>query len=387
MQGILEQCEQIRPEFMRLWEKLVNIDSGSDYSPGLRQVAEIVGEFCARQGMEITYHPVAAADGKCNVTARAAGTGTKSILLLAHMDTVFPVGTAAARPFRTDAEYAYGPGVSDCKGGVVLALYTMHILKKMNNSSYRHVTCCFNCDEEISSPDSRDLIMELAKRHDYVLCLEPGQANDGVIAWRKGVAKLKVTVAGKASHSGSDPDKGCNALLELSHQINRISMLANRDKETTVTFTKMAAGDRLNVVPDYAEAWADVRAVYAEELDRIEREAQALAASATVAGTRTAVELRRGRPPFFPNEGTQQLIDKAKKIYAELGRSLSQSGAGGGADANLAAAAGAIVLDSLGPVKGGPNHTADEKARLDSLAPRLYLLVRLITALGGEAAI
>lgn len=385
MQAILEQCEQVRPEFLQLWGELVNIDSGSDYSPGLRQVGEIVGAFCRQQGMDTEYHPMAAADGKFNITARAVGTGTKSILLLAHMDTVFPEGTAAARPFRTDGEWAYGPGVSDCKGGVVLALYAMHILKKMDLSCYRHITCCFNCDEEISSPGSRDLIMELARRHDYVLCLEPGQANDGVIAWRKGVAKLKVTVAGKASHSGSDPDKGCNALLELTHQINKMSILANVDKQTTVVFTKMAAGDRLNVVPDYAEAWADVRAVYTEEFDRIESEALKLAASPAVPGTSTTVTLKRGRPPFMPNEGTQLLIARAEKIYAEIGRTLKNSGAGGGSDANLAAAAGAIVLDSLGPVKGGPNHTPDEKARLEALAPRLYLLVRLIMELGNEA--
>jgi glutamate carboxypeptidase len=385
MLAILEQCEQVRPEFLQLWEKLVNIDSGSDYGPGLKQVGEIVGAFCRQQGMDTEYHPVAESDGKFNITARAVGSGTKSILLLAHMDTVFPEGTAAARPFRADGEWAYGPGVSDCKGGVVLALYAMHVLKKLNLSCYRHVTCCFNCDEEISSLSSRDLIMELAKQHDYVLCLEPGQANDGVIAWRKGVAKLKVTVRGKASHSGSDPDKGCNALLELTHQIKKMSAFADSDKQTTVVFTKMAAGDRLNVVPDYAEAWADIRAVYAEEFDRIESEAQSSVVSPVISGTSTTVTLKRGRPPFMPNAGTQLLIARAEKIYAEIGRTLKNNGAGGGSDANLAAAAGAIVLDSLGPVKGGPNHTADEKARLEALVPRLYLLVRLITELGNEA--
>lgn len=153
---------------------------------------------------------------------------------------------------------------------------------------------------------------------------------------------------------------------------------------TTIVFTKATAGDRLNVVPDYAEAWADVRAVYTEEFDRIESEVQALAASPIIPGTNTAITLKRGRPPFMPNEGTQMLIARAEKIYAEIGRTLKNSGAGGGSDANLAAA-GAIVLDSLGPVKGGPNHTADEKARLESLVPRLYLLVRLIMELGNEA--
>jgi glutamate carboxypeptidase len=347
-------------------------------------VGRIAGDFCARQGMQVEYQPIGESDSEWNVCAQISGTGKKSILLLAHMDTVFPEGTAAARPFRTDGEWAYGPGVSDCKGGLVLALYAVQILQTLGISSYRQLTCCFNCDEEVSSPRSKALIMKLAKQHDYVLSLEPGQTNDGVIAWRKGVAKLNVAVSGKSSHAGSDPDKGCNALIELTHQIQRLSLLANRERQTTVTFTKATAGDRLNVVPDYAQAWADIRTSFPEEFERIEREAQALAAVTTVDGTRTNITLSVGRPPFAPNEGTNRLIDKAKTIYRELGRTLNSGGAGGASDANLAAAAGGIVLDSLGPIKGGPNHTPDEKTRLESLVPRLYLLVRLIMDLGNE---
>lgn len=385
MQAILEQCKQVQPEFMQLWKDLVNIDSGSGYSQGLIQVGQIIGEVCKRQGMQVEYHPIASSGGEFNVTAQALGNGKKSILLLAHMDTVFPEGTAAVRPFRTDEEWAYGPGVSDCKSGIVLALFTVQILKKMDISCYSHITCCFNTDEEVSSPNSRDLIMRLAKEHDYVLSLEPGQTNDGVTAWRKGVAKLKLEVSGKSSHAGSDPDKGCNALIELTHKINSLSALANRELQTTITFTKAISGDRLNVVPDYAEAWADVRAMYPEEFDRIESEAQKVAEIIVIEGTKATVKLKRGRPPFAPNAGTQTIITKAENIYAEIGRRLSNNGAGGASDANLAAAVGAIVLDSLGPTKGGPNHTSDEKTRLESIVPRLYLLVRLIMNLGEEA--
>ncbi|MBP2636268.1 MAG: Carboxypeptidase precursor [Firmicutes bacterium] len=384
MQDIFEACKKVQPDLINLWRDIVNIDTGTGYSKGLKQVGEIISEFCIRQGMQVERYPVNGPQSEFNICARRKGAGEKSILLLAHMDTVFPEGTAVERPFRTDSEWAYGPGVSDCKGGIVLALYAMEILKKFEISSYGHITCCFNCDEEISSPGSRDLIMELAKQHDYVLSLEPGQTNDGVVAWRKGVGKLKVEVHGKSSHAGSDPDNGCNALLELTHKINSMAGLADRDKQTTVTFTKAIAGDRLNVVTDFAEAWADVRVVYAEEFDRIESDARRLADASVIEGTNTVVTLTRGRPPFAPNEGTEMLIAQAEKIYAEIGRTLHKSGVGGASDANLAAAAGAIVLDSLGPVKGGPNHTADEKTRLESLVPRLYLLTRLIIELGNR---
>lgn len=384
MKEILEQCKQVQPDLMQLWGKLVNIDSGSGYSQGLQQVGKIIGGFCKEQGMLVEYHPVPGSGGEFNLTASIPGTGSKSILMLAHMDTVFSEGTASIRPFRMDSEWAYGPGVSDCKGGIVLALYAIHILSKMKIFSYSQITCCFNTDEEVSSPNSKDLIMKLAQQHDYVLSLEPGQTNDGVISWRKGVARLKVEVTGKGSHAGSDPDKGCNALIELMHKINSLSVLADKDKETTITFTKATAGDRLNVVPDYAEAWADVRAAYPEEFDRIENEAQNLAKVSYISGTKAVITLKRGRPPFAPNEGTERLITKAQKIYTELGRTLKSSGAGGASDANLAAAVGAVVLDSLGPVKGGPNHTPDEKTRIESLVPRLYLLVRMIMDLGAE---
>lgn len=383
-QEILKWCELVQPELMRMWQELVNIDSGSDYSQGLIQVGELISDFLKRQGMLVEQHFVPGSGGEFDVSASIRGSGTKSVLLLAHMDTVFPEGTASSRPFWTDNEWAYGPGVSDCKGGIVLALYAIRILVALRVSCYGQITCCFNTDEEVASPNSQDLIKELAKRHDYVLSLEPGQVDDGVITWRKGVAKLRLEVFGKCSHAGSAPDKGSNALMDLVHKINSLSSLSNESKETTITFTKATAGDRLNVVPDYAEAWADVRVKYPEEFDRIEHEAKKIAASKFIPGTKALVTLKKGRPPFAPNEGTQKLIKKAEKIYSEIGRTLKSSGAGGASDANLAAAVCSLVLDSLGPVKGGPNHTPDEKAKLESMVPRLYLLIRLIMDLGSE---
>ena len=383
MKELLAACQQILPQYLKVWERLVNIDSGSGYSPGLRAAGEVVGAFCAEQGMAIEHFPCGESGEAFHLCARVEGNGEKSVLLLAHLDTVFPPGTARERPFRTDAEWAYGPGVSDCKGGVALALCAAALLKEREISGYRQVTCFFNCDEEISSPGSREIIMDLARRHDYVLSLEPGQSNDGVVAWRKGVGKLKVTVAGKPSHDGSDPEKGCNALLELMNQISRMSALAAPERQTTITFTQARSGERLNVVPDFAEAWADVRVVYPGEFDRVEKEARRTAEQTQVLGTKVTVSLKRDRPPFAPNEGTERLIALAEKIYLEIGRTLEKSGVGGASDANLAADAGAMVLDSLGPVKGGPNHTPEEKTLLNSIVPRLYLLIRMIQELGG----
>ncbi|MDU4959089.1 MAG: M20/M25/M40 family metallo-hydrolase [Sporomusaceae bacterium] len=152
---------------------------------------------------------------------------------------------------------------------------------------------------------------------------------------------------------------------------------------TTLHFTTFHAGERTNVIPDYAVAKADIRVVDPLELDRIEREARRLAAGTTIADTTVSVSLHRNNPPFPQNAGTDRLIAKAQSIYGELDRTLLVTGAGGASDANWAASAGATVIDGLGPVKGGPNHTVHEKTKLDSIVPRLYLLTRLFMELGA----
>jgi glutamate carboxypeptidase len=322
-------------------------------------------------------------DAGFNVVGVFTGRGRGKVLAMAHMDTVFAPGTAAERPFRTDGEWAYGPGVSDCKGSVALCLHAVKLLRERQFDDFAQITCLFNCDEETGSPSSRQLIQELAAAHDVVLCLEPGQVGDGVVIWRKGSAVLEAAVRGRGSHAGSAPDDGRSALMELLHQVAHLSGLGNAEKLTTLNFTTFHAGERTNVIPDYAVAKADIRVVDPLELDRIEREAQRLAALTAIPDTTVSVTLHRNNPPFPQNEGTDRLIAKAQSIYGELGRTLLVTGAGGASDANWAASAGATVIDGLGPVKGGPNHTVNEKTKLDSIVPRLYLLTRLFMELGA----
>jgi glutamate carboxypeptidase len=258
----------------------------------------------------------------------------------------------------------------------------MKLLREMNYSDFAQITCLFNCDEEIGSPSSRGLIKKLAKEHDYVLCCEPGQPGDGVVLWRKGSAVMKVEVHGRASHAGSAPQDGRNAIMELINQITQLSQLADTEKLTTLNFTTIQAGDRTNVIPDYAVAKADIRAVYPEEFDRIENASERIAQKTTIQDTAVKITIERKNPPFPQNESTNSLIAKAQEIYAEIGMRLNETGAGGASDANWAASVGAIVMDGLGPVKGGINHTENERTNIHSVAPRLYLLARLFMELG-----
>lgn len=188
MNALYARCEAELPGLMKLWEQLVNIDCGTGTVPGLIKVAEILEARLKASGFAVTRHPSPAGDH--SLVGVRQGKGGKSILLMAHMDTVFAEGTVAERPFRADGEWAYGPGVSDCKAGVVTIIHGLDVLK--NYDAFGRISVLFNCDEETGSPSSKELVKELAKSHDYVLSYEPGGLNDKVTIARKGSGTIHV---------------------------------------------------------------------------------------------------------------------------------------------------------------------------------------------------
>ncbi len=293
-------CTQKYELFLKVWEELVTIDSGSNDEIGLAQISQVVRTYLEEKNISVDVCSAQHEQGFTveHVKGSIDGCGETSILLLAHLDTVFDIGTAKERPFKMDQDWAYGPGVSDCKGGVTLALLTMEMVAQLKNKPFKKVTLFLNCDEEISSPTSKDIILSLAKEHDYVLCLEPGAIGDGVTKGRKGTAKLHLEVCGKASHSGSDPYGGANALMELALLLGRMNELDCREKGTSVVFTKMASGKKLNIIPDYAEAWADVRVEEIDELDRLEEDIKRITLQADIEGTTIHYTLNRQKPPM-----------------------------------------------------------------------------------------
>ena len=375
MNDLFRRCQAELPEAMKLWEDIVNIDSGSRYTAGLIRVAEVLEDKLARLGFAVTRHVAEGGGGEYNIVATREGTGSKSVLLMAHMDTVFPEGTVAQRPFTVKGDWVHGPGVADCKGGIVTIL---HAAKLLGPESYKRMTILFNCDEEITSPSSKAIVMDEAARHDFTFSFEPGDAGDKVVTGRKGNAKIKLSTYGKNSHAGSAPYAGVNALAEIVWQLNRMRDLGDRDKQTSVVFTTLSCGERINVVPDRGEAWADVRAAFPEELDRLESDLQRLTSEQLLPDSRVEVSLIRNRPPFPENAVTNGLIEKAKSIYGEIGKELGAHFVGGVGDVNFAYPSGSACLCKLAPHNGGPNHTADESCFVPSLHSRLYLAVRLI---------
>ncbi|MBA1431499.1 M20/M25/M40 family metallo-hydrolase [Pseudomonas orientalis] len=376
---IQADAEQYKAEALKLLERLVIIDSGSGYEPGLTQVREIAVDELKQLGFSIQLVPDKAANSS-HVVATLKGTGKAKILLMAHMDTVFKEGSAAERPFHIKDGRAYGPGVMDDKGGIVAGIYALKVLKNQGFKDYAQITFLLDASEETGSDAASELIRTTAKGHDVTLNLEPGRPADGLVVWRKGSATAVVEVKGKAAHAGVAPELGRNAAMEVAHQILQLGKLGDEEKKTTINFTVLKAGDRTNVIPDQATAKADVRAALPEEFDRIEKDLARVSADKLIPETEVKTSLQRGLPPMPQTAESDKLVAIAQGIYGELGKTLTIEGSGGAADASLSAGVGTPTLDGFGIV-GGNIHTPEEYAEVESVVPRVYLLSRMIMEL------
>jgi glutamate carboxypeptidase len=379
---LYDHATQLKPALVNLLERLVNIDSGTGSKKGLDQVGSIIADEMKKLGMQVEFVSALPAVGD-NIVAKLNGTGKVNILLMAHMDTVFAEGTAAARPFRIQGDRAFGPGVMDDKGGIVTALYAIKLLQKMKFTDFKQITLLINTNEETFSKGTHGLIKELAKQHDVVLSMEPGRAADGLVVWRKGSADLLIDVKGKSSHAGVAPEAGRNAAMEAAHQMLQMANLGDSAKLTTVNFTVFKSGERPNIIPNSATVQGDMRATSPDEFDRVEKEMARLSQRVLIAGTEVKTSLTRGMPPMPVKPSTEALAARAQAIYGELGLKLTMEGSGGAADANYASSTGTAALDGFGIV-GGNIHTEDEYAELNSIAPRLYLLTRMVMDLSAK---
>ena len=255
--SVLSAAEEQKAGYLKTLEQLVNLDSGSDDGPGLAKVQDVLVQRLKDLGATIEIREAPPSPGKV-VIARFEGKGERSILLMDHYDTVFSPGDAQKRPFRIEGSRAFGPGVADAKGGLAMILHALQILKEAGFSNYKTITVLLNPDEERGSIGSRVQIMRLAPDHDYVLSYEPPEEDQVTVA-TNGVASVHLRVKGIAAHAGSAPEKGRNAAIELAHQLLQLENLGDAQKGTTVNWTVIRAGEKVNVIPDAAEATADMR--------------------------------------------------------------------------------------------------------------------------------
>jgi glutamate carboxypeptidase len=299
----------------------------------------------------------------------------KPVLLLGHLDTVWPLGTLKAMPWRKAEGRLWGPGVLDMKAGVVMALAALNALQQLKLA--RTVTLLLNSDEEVGSTISRPITEKLAKNSAAVLVLEPAQGLAYKTA-RKGVGQYNVQVTGVGAHSGVDFERGHSAILELTKLVQTISGFTDLRRKLTVNCGVIAGGTRSNVVPSHASAEVDVRIAKAGDAAYVDR----LFRKLKVSNPHCKFTITGGinRPPMERKPGTIALFKKAQALAAELGFPLEEASTGGGSDGNFTAALGVPTLDGMGAVGDGA-HAAHESVVIEHLVPRTALLAAMIASI------
>jgi glutamate carboxypeptidase len=301
------------------------------------------------------------------------GDGQDGILLLCHMDTVFPLGTLPKMPYREAGGKIFGPGTLDMKAGIVISLAAIE--EALQNEMTRPVTLLCTSDEEIGSVTSRTLIESLAKKSTLVLVLESALLDGSLKTWRKGVGQFWVKTKGRAAHAGGDHEKGRNAIEEMAHQVIAIQKLTDYSKQTTLNVGVIQGGTVSNVVPQEAVIQVDVRVMQPGEWERLEAEMNKL--TPILDGTSIEISGGLNRPPMPFDDTMKATFEKAKSIAAQVGIELKAGGTGGSSDANFVAPLGIPVMDGLGGIGEG-YHSEHEYIFADSLPQRVKLVSALL---------
>jgi glutamate carboxypeptidase len=381
---VYQAAEANRAGALELLKEIVNIDSGTGDVQGGSQVEAVLRARLTQIGAEVRTEPAEAPGLPDNLVAVFHGTGKGKILIIAHVDTVFGPGTAAARPFSMDRERAHGPGVGDEKAGVVNAFTALKILHDLGFKNFATITFMLDDSEERGSPGSTQLIKRLAREHDVEFNMEPGDPPDALTVWRKGSAGIRIQVKGRAAHAGMAPQDGRNAAVELMHQLGALQgVFPTSGSGITVNLTVLRAGERPNIIPDQAEATLNVRYRKAEEFDAILAKVEAGTHDTQVPDTSVSLAHDPAFPPLTENAQIDALAARARAIYAEIGKTVALSGNGGASESALAMSEGTPALDGLGYV-GGDFHTDHEWIDLNSVVPRLYLFTRLLMETGAK---
>ena len=298
--------------------------------------------------------------------------------MLGHLDTVHALGTLRHMPYRVARGRAFGPGIFDMKGGLVIALFAVDALARAGWQPRRQVVFLWTSDEETGSATSRALIEREARRSSAVLVLEPASGLDGrVKTERKAVGTAEFTVTGRAAHAGINPAEGVNAIHELALQIGRIARLNDAQRGITVSATLVEGGTRSNVIPANARAILDLRARRASDMRTLERRLHAL--RPILPGAQLAVRGGFSRPPL-ERRNSAVLFARARELAQAMGRALDETSTGGGSDGSFTAALGMPALDGLGAVGEGA-HGANENVLVDALPERAALLASLLATL------
>ena len=376
---VFHAVEAARAGALDLLKSIVDIDSGSGDVAGGEKIESILTQRLQTDGAEVRTEPAETAGLAPNLVAVFHGSGKARVLIIAHIDTVFGPGTVAKRPFRIEADKAYGPGVGDEKAGVVNAVSALEVLHQLGFKDYATLTLLIDTSEELGSPGSTQLIKTLAKQSDVEFNMEPGDPPDALTVWRKGGGDIIIQVHGRAAHAGMVPQDGRNAVVELVHQLSALQgKFPTSGDGITVNLTTIKTGDRTNIIPDFAQATFDVRFRMPEEFDKVLAQVKSAIVPTIVPDTTVEVTTKGSAyPPLVENAQVEALGKRAQHIYSELGKTVELSGNGGASESAVALSVGTPALDGLGYVGAG-FHTDHEWIDLTSVTPRLYLFTRLL---------
>jgi glutamate carboxypeptidase len=364
---------------LALLADLVNIDSGSYDKAGVDAVGRRLMAFFAEQGLVTSMEPDATFGDAIHVQLDDTRANERPIVLMGHRDTVFPKGEVGRRPFRIDGARAYGPGVADMKGGLVVNAFVLAAFKRFGGAP-APLAGLVTSDEEIGSPSSRPVIERVARGARCVFNSEPGRPSGNIVTGRKGGVFLRFEVTGKAAHSGGNFEKGISAIGELAHKVVAIHRLTDLSRGVTLNVGTVKGGQSVNTTAPSAEGQIDMR--YIDPKDRAATLAalQKIIDHSTVPGATAKLEVRGEFLPLTQSPASEALFAVYREAAKDAGLDIAGEFAGGCADSGFTAAVGCPTLCSTGAV-GGNAHTPEEYLEVESIVPRAQALALAILRL------
>lgn len=369
-----------KDQMIDLLKNLVNIDSGSYDKVGVDQVADVLIQLYKGLEFVVEIFPNEKLGNNYRLVHKDAS--NPQIFIAAHLDTVFPKGTVAERPFSIEGDRAYGPGVIDMKASHVLTYYAIKALQESGSEAYKNVEILLNCDEEIGSHTSRGLIEQFAEGKSYALVMEPARANGSIVSARRGVGTYELIIEGKASHSGIAPKDGISAIQELSYKIQALHALSRHDDGLSVNVGLISGGTSVNTVAPNARAEIDVRITTDEQGIEIDRLVKEVCSQPVLEGVKLTLTGGINRPPMMKTPESTVLVDIVKAEAKAMGLEIDDIFTGGGSDASFTAGVGTPSVDGLGPV-GGFQHSDKEYIELPTLTERTILFANVIKRLSA----
>ena len=365
-------------------ERMVNTDGGSYDKAGVDAVGAQIRAFCEGHGIPVEVVP-RAKHGDC-LKARVAGGSSfgggnekRNIVLMGHRDTVFPKGEPERRPFTVKDGIAYGPGVADMKAGLVMNMFVLAAFKQFGGAP-ADLLGLFTGDEEIGSPEGREVIEATAKEARVVFNSEPGRPSGNVVTGRKGGVFSVFDIEGKAAHSGGNFEAGISAIGELAAKITAIHALTDLKRGITLNVGLVSGGQSVNTVAPWAQGQIDLRYVELADRDEVMGRIHEIIGRSHVPGTRAKLTIKGEFRPLNATESSNRLFALYQGAAADAGLKVAGEFSGGCADSGFTAALGAPTICAVGPV-GGKAHSPEEYLEVASMVPRAQAMARAILRL------